>query len=56
MTAVLMRLAALCMMTALSEQLTGDGRLKDGVRLIGGLLAAEMTVEMILALPGALFS
>ena len=51
----LMRLAALCMLAAVSEQLTG-GRLRDGVRLIGGVLAAQLILEMIHALPGALFS
>ena len=51
----LMRLAALCMLAAVSEQLTG-GRLRDGVRLISGLLAAELILETAMSLPGALFS
>ncbi len=55
MSEILMKVAALCMLAALSEQLTG-GRLRDGVRLICGLLAARLILETIYALPGALFS
>ena len=51
MTGILMRLTALCMLSAFGEQMTGEGRLKEGVRLISGLLAAQMILEIALALP-----
>lgn len=56
MGAILMRLTALCMLTAVSELLDAGGRLRDGVRLISGLLAAELILETAMSLPGALFS
>ena len=54
MKGILIRLTALCMLTAVSEQLAPDGGLKEGVRLIAGLLAAGMILEMVLSLPNAL--
>lgn len=56
MGVVLLRLTALCMLTALSEQMAENSPVRGGVYLIGGLIAAEMILEMVLALPGALFS
>ena len=50
-----MRLTALCMLAAVGEQLTAGCRLRDGIRLIGGLLAARLILEAVLALPGSLF-
>ena len=55
MSAILMRLTALCMLSAFSEQMTPDGGLKGGVRLIAGLVAAEMILEMVISLPAAVF-
>lgn len=55
MGAVLLRLTALCMLSALGEQMTENSPVRGGVYLIGGLIAAEMILEMVLALPGALF-
>ena len=49
-----MALAALCMLTAVSEQLTAGSRLRDGVRLISSLAAAGLMLETVLTLPGAL--
>lgn len=54
MSGVLARLIALCMLTAVGELLTGNSRLRDGVRLILGLAAAELVLETVLALPAAL--
>lgn len=56
MKAILLRLTALCMLSAFSEQLTEGSSVRGGVRLIEGLIAAEMILEMVLALPGAVFS
>lgn len=55
MKAVLIRLTALCMLSAFSEQMTPEGGLKEGIRLIAGLLAAEMALEMASRLPSVLF-
>lgn len=55
MTAILMRLTALCMLSALSEQALADGRMRDSVRLIEGLITAELMLEALMNLPGALF-
>lgn len=55
MREALTKLAALCMLAAASEQMSG-GRLRDGVRLIVGILAAQTALEALRALPGALFS
>ncbi len=49
---VLGRLTALCLMTAVSELLLGEGRLREGVRLICGLAAALLVMEWIAALAG----
>ena len=56
MKEILIRLTALCMLTAVSEQLAPDGGLKEGVRLIAGLRAAGLVLEMAAALPGIVFS
>ena len=50
-----MRLTALCMLAAFSEQLLSDGPMRGGVRMLTGFLAAEAVLEMILALPAAVF-
>ena len=55
MTDILMRLTALCMLTAFSEQLTSGSAVKGGVRLICGLIAAQLILNAVLALPGILF-
>ena len=55
MAEILSQLTALCVLAAVSEQLTADTRLRDGVQLITGILAARMMLEIIRALPGALF-
>jgi len=55
MKEILIRLTALCMLSAFSEQMTPDGGLKEGVRLIAGLLAAGLVLEMAAALPGIVF-
>ena len=55
MTAVLLKITALCMLASLAEQLTSGSRFRDSVRLICGILAARLVLEAILALPGALF-
>lgn len=54
MKEILIRLTALCMLTAVSEQLTPDGGMKEGVRLIAGLLVAELILEMTAVLPAVL--
>ena len=54
MTAVLLKITALCMLASLAEQLTSGSRFRDSVRLICGILAARLVLEAILALPGAL--
>ena len=54
MSEVLGRLTALCMAAALSEQLTAGSRLRDGIRLIGGLIAARLMLEIMALLPSAL--
>ena len=56
MKEILIRLTALCMLSAFCEQMTPDGGLKEGVRLIAGLLAAGLVLEMAAALPGIVFS
>ena len=56
MKEILIRLTALCMLSAFSEQMTPDGGLKEGIRLIAGLLAAELVLQMAAALSSAIFS
>ena len=55
MSGILARLIVLCLATAAGGQLAGEGKLRDGVELAAGLLAAETMLEVALALPGALF-
>ena len=55
MTAAVLRLTALGIIVSFSEQMTGDGPMKGGIRLIAGLMAAEMILELALALPSAVF-
>lgn len=50
-----MRLTALCMLSAFGEQLLSEGPMRGGLRMLTGLLAAETVLEMILALPRAVF-
>lgn len=52
---ILMRLTALCMLSAFGEQLLSEGPMRGGLRMLTGLLAAETVLEMILALPQAFF-
>ncbi len=54
MARILLRLTALCMLSAFSEQMTSGSAARESVRLIVGLIASEMVLEMVLALPGAL--
>ena len=44
-------LVYLCLMAALSEQLTAGSRLQGGVRLIVGLTAARMMLGVMADLP-----
>ena len=53
-TEAILKLTALGMLAALSEQLTGESRLREGVRLIRGILTADLTLAAIFALTGAL--
>lgn len=55
MADILMRLTALCVLTAFSEQLASGSALKGGVRLICGLIAAQFILDAVLSLPGILF-
>ncbi|MBQ2955856.1 MAG: hypothetical protein IJE08_05265 [Clostridia bacterium] len=54
MAEILIRLTALCALAALSEQLTEENGLGDGVRLITGLLTARLVLETAYALAGGL--
>lgn len=56
MAQTLLRLTALCMLAAFSEQMISGSPLRDGVRLIVGLIAAQMILEMVVSLPGALLA
>ena len=50
-----MRLTALCLLAAFGDQVLPDGPMRGGVRLLMGLLAAETVLEIIFALPAAIF-
>lgn len=41
----------LCLLTAIGEQLTALSRLRGGVRLIAGLIAARLVLRVMAALP-----
>ena len=56
MSQALGRLVALCVLAAFVEQLTAGSRLRGGLRLIEGILAAQIVLEAMMTLPGALFS
>jgi len=51
-TIILLMLVAanLCLAAAISEQLTAGNRLRDGVRLITGLIAARLMLRVMTAL------
>lgn len=55
MANILMRLTALCMLSAFSEQMIPSDSVRSGVRLIAGLLTAQMILEIVSSLPGAVF-
>ena len=44
-------LIGLCLITAVSEQLTAGSRLRGGVRLIAGLIAARLMLNVMADLP-----
>ena len=50
MKQALLRLTALCMLSAFGEQMTPEAAGRDGVRLIAGLAAAELILEMVISL------
>lgn len=52
---VFVQLISLCAVEMISEQLTAGTRLKDGVRMICGVIAARLMLEAALALPGMIF-
>lgn len=54
MKSILMQLTAICLLSALSEQLAAGSRLEDGVQLAAGLAVALVMLEAVMALPGAL--
>ena len=54
MAAILGKLTAMCMLAAVSGQLTSGGKMEAGVRMICGLAAASMILEAVAALPGLL--
>lgn len=54
MSGILTRLAAVCLLTAVSDLLVSGSRLEEGVRLIAGLATAYLMLEAALSLPGAL--
>ncbi len=41
----------LCLAAAISEQLTAGSKLRDGVRLIVGMIAARRMLRVLAALP-----
>lgn len=53
MSDVLIRLTAICVLSALSDQLISGSRLEDGVHLAAGLAVACLMLEAVMALPGA---
>lgn len=55
MQEIFMRLISLCVLAAISEQMTDGTKLQDGVRLVCGLIAAQLMLEAALALPRAVF-
>lgn len=56
MARILLRLTALCMLSAFSEQMISSSPARDGVRLVTGLIVSEMILEMVLALPGTVLA
>ena len=54
MAAILGRLTAMCMLAAVSGQLTSGGRMEEGVRMVCGLAMASLILEAATALPGAM--
>lgn len=53
LSTTLARLIALSALSAAGEMLTGEGHLRESVRLISGILTAGMILELIYALMAA---
>ena len=50
MREALMRLVALAALTAAGDMLAPEGRTRDGIRFIGGLLIAGVILDLIMRL------
>ena len=54
MSEILIRLTAVCLLTAMSDLLIAGGKLEDSVHLAAGLAVACLMLEAVLMLPDAL--
>lgn len=53
MTEMLGRLIAVCFLVAVNDLILPSGALKTSVRLISGLVLADLVLHLVLALPAA---